>query len=512
MKKYIMVVIALLYSFIGVNMVFAAADTWTQKADFGGAGRISAVGFSIGNKAYIGTGDSWVFTKAKDFWEYDPITNIWTQKADFGGTARYNAVGFSIGSKGYLGTGDDSLSSITESNTKDFWEYDPAGNTWTRKADFGGIARHFAVGFSIGSKGYIGTGMGASSVLKDFWEYDPSTDTWTQKTDFGGTARGAAVGFSIGNKAYIGTGPSTIDFWEYDPITNMWTQKADFGGTARHYAVGFSVGSKGYLGTGLNSPAGNLKDFWEYNPTTNTWTQKADFGGTERYHAVGFSIGDKGYIGTGYAGPAGTKTLWEYEPIDTIPDQFTFNYETGVALNTVITSNTITVTGINAAASISVSGGTYSINGGAYTSDSGTVNNGDTVTAQQTSASIYATTTIATLTIGGVSDTFRVTTQDVDTTPDPFTFTDQTNVALNTVITSNAITVSGINIAAPISILSGTYSINGGAYKSTSGTVVNGNTVRVKKTSAGTYSTTKSATLTIGGVSDTFNVTTRTAP
>ena len=23
-----------------------------------------------------------------DFWEYDPATNAWTQKADFGGTAR----------------------------------------------------------------------------------------------------------------------------------------------------------------------------------------------------------------------------------------------------------------------------------------------------------------------------------------------------------------------------------------------------------------------------------------
>ena len=41
----------------------------------------------------------------KDFWEYDPATNAWTQKADFGGTARLDAVGFSIGSKGYIGTG-----------------------------------------------------------------------------------------------------------------------------------------------------------------------------------------------------------------------------------------------------------------------------------------------------------------------------------------------------------------------------------------------------------------------
>ena len=45
---------------------------------------------------------------------------------------------------------------------KDFWEYDPAANTWTQKADFGGTARYYAVGFSIGSKGYIGTGWDGS--------------------------------------------------------------------------------------------------------------------------------------------------------------------------------------------------------------------------------------------------------------------------------------------------------------------------------------------------------------
>ena len=75
--------------------------------------------------------------------------------------------------------------------TKDFWEYNPSttANTWTQKADFGGTARYEAVGFSIGSKGYIGTGCDGSSYTKDFWEYDPAANTWTQKADFGGTAR-----------------------------------------------------------------------------------------------------------------------------------------------------------------------------------------------------------------------------------------------------------------------------------------------------------------------------------
>ena len=98
---------------------------------------------------------------------------------------------------------------------------------------------------------------------------------------------------------------------------------------------------------------------------------------------------------------------------DTTPDPFTFNDRTGVARNTVITSNTITVTGLNAATPISIVGGTYSINYGPYTSADGTASNGSTVTVQQTSSGNYSTTTDATLTIGGISDTFSVTTEAV---------------------------------------------------------------------------------------------------
>ena len=197
---------------------------------------------------------------------------------------------------------------------------------------------------------------------------------------------------------------------------------------------------------------------------------------------------------------------------DTTPNQFTFTDRTNVALSTVITSNTITVSGINTAATVSITGGEYSINGGSYTSSSGTVNNGNTVTVRQPSSGSNSTTTNAILTIGGVSDTFSVTTLPLagsDTTPNQFTFTDRTNVALSTVITSNTITVSGINTAATVSITGGEYSINGGSYTSSSGTVNNDNTVTVRQPSSGSYSTMTNAMLNIGGVSDTFSVTTQ---
>lgn len=247
----------------------------------------------------------------------------WTQKADFGGNIRYGAAAFSIGNKGYVGTG-----ASTSTFWNDLWEYNPANNAWTQKATFPGAGRMWGTGFSIENKGYIGLGVWFGGYYRDFYEYDPTGNSWTKKADFGGTARDQAVGFAIGSKGYIGTGRANNvaqnDFWEYDPSNDTWTQKAAFAGSARIDAVGFSIGAKGYIGTGVG--AAWYKDFWEYDPTSNTWTQKTDFGGDARQFAVSFSIGNKGFIGLGsdqstYPNTFFYEDFWEY---DQVKDTWTF--------------------------------------------------------------------------------------------------------------------------------------------------------------------------------------------
>jgi N-acetylneuraminic acid mutarotase len=337
---------------LSVTSSAQAPNTWTQKANFGGAARWYAVGFSIGAKGYIGTGIG-MYNAYNDFWEYDTTTNVWTQKANVGGGIRCRAVGFSIGAKGYIGTGltGNSLGS------KDFWEYDTTTNTWTQKAKFGGLGRQYAVGFSIGTKGYIGTGtdtVSGSHFLNDFWEFDPSSDTWTQKTNFGGPGRILAVGFSIGTEGYIGTGVSDNsnyseyydnDFWEYDPSFDTWTQKANFGGGTRSDAVGFSIGTKGYISTGCTWLGGQYmsyyNDFWEYDPSLDTWTQKANFGGGIRLDAVGFSIGAKGYLGTGEDASGYRNDFWEYTPTCVLPNAPTNT--TPLANQNICTGNSTTL-------------------------------------------------------------------------------------------------------------------------------------------------------------------------
>ena len=237
--------------------------------------------------------------------------DAWTQKANFNGGTRLGAVGFSIGSKGYVGTGFDVVS-----DKNDFWEYDPLTNVWAQKANVAGGTRRNATGFSIGNKGYVGTGTALGSPKADFWEYDAAANTWTAKTDVPGGGREHAVGFNLGTKGYVGTGNNTSDFWEYDPAINSWVQKADFGGGLRNYATGFAIGSAGYVGLGISNGA-YQNDFWRYTPGTNTWVRMADFGGSARFEAAGFGIAGKGYMGTGYspgATPEFLKDFWEYDP------------------------------------------------------------------------------------------------------------------------------------------------------------------------------------------------------
>lgn len=195
---------------------------------------------------------------------------------------------------------------------------------------------------------------------------------------------------------------------------------------------------------------------------------------------------------------------------DRTPDPFSFPAKTDVARSVYVVSDTITVSGIDVTVPISINGGAYSINNGAFTSSTGFIENGQTVKVRVFSSSSYSTSTSANLSIGGIKGTFTVTTlkEPDDPAPNQFSFPAKTNVAINTLIYSNIITVSGINVPSPISITGGTYSINDGAFTSNSGVVRNGQTVQVRVRSSSSFTTTTGATLAIGGVSRTFRVTT----
>ena len=103
-------------------------------------------------------------------------------------------------------------------------------------------------------------------------------------------------------------------------------------------------------------------------------------------------------------------------------------------------------------------------------------------------------------------------TQGTDTLPSTADFAPKTAVPVSTAVESDPLTITGIDTQAPINVYSGTYSINGGAYVSTAGTVRNGDTVKVKHTSAASIGKTVSSKVIIGGAVGYFTSTTGTAP
>lgn len=243
--------------------------------------------------------------------DFTIVPNPWTKQSDFPGGERSNAIGFAIGTKGYVGFGVDGYDHF-----KDLWSYTPETDTWTRVADFPGEARSYGVAFVIGAKAYVGLGVDDYNLaFKDLWEYDPSTNAWTRKADFPAVGREGAISFAIGNKAYVGTGGGSYeyaDFWEYDPANNTWQQKADFAGGKRSGATGFSLGNKGYICTGINDLE-RMNDLWEYDPATNAWTKKSDLPGVVRFDAVSFVIDNNAYVGTGIYFTGVQRDLYKYD-------------------------------------------------------------------------------------------------------------------------------------------------------------------------------------------------------
>ena len=207
---------------------------------------------------------------------------------------------------------------------------------------------------------------------------------------------------------------------------------------------------------------------------------------------------------------------------DTTPTAFDFTNQTGVTRSSTRTSaNTVTIAGMDSGVStaVTISGGTYSKNGGSYTSASTTASNGTTFKVRHTSSSSYSTNTTTTLTVGGVAGSFVSTTEaapSADTTPNAFNLNDMGPIAPGTVGTSTAVQITGMDANTPCSITGqGSPQLrvggNSGTW-TTSSTISPNFYINARLTAPTAYSSTHTATLTIGTVTDTITVTSQAAP
>ena len=93
--------------------------------------------------------------------------------------------------------------------------------------------------------------------------------------------------------------------------------------------------------------------------------------------------------------------------------------------------------------------------------------------------------------------------------PTDFTIANKTGMALGSEAISDTITIAGLTIPTYITITNGEYSLDGGTtWKTTKSLVSNGQTVKIRHTTANSLSGTTTTTLKIGGVTKTFGSTT----
>jgi IPT/TIG domain/Kelch motif len=263
--------------------------SWRRKKDFPDpSGRFVAIGFSIGNKGYVGFGGH-DGNPLDDLYMYDPSTDTWAQQASPGIPMMYG-VAVVVGNKAYMGIGKTNTG-----DTNKFFEYDPVTNTYSAKADFPGEKREGTLGFNIGNKVYVGMGS-FPNVYKDLWQYDPSTNLWTRKADWPAPVSDAdfVYGFSLNDStAYMGSGRQSDrqgNWWLYNANTDSWIQKNNLPFAINYGPSVMVIDGNGYLINGWN-------ENWLYNPSTDQWIQKAFF--TDRGFGASFVIGSKGYFGLG---------------------------------------------------------------------------------------------------------------------------------------------------------------------------------------------------------------------
>ena len=272
-------------------------SVWNQKSKIPAVGRHRGTGLAIANKGYIGlghmngTGNNIVYS---DWWEFDPATNSWTQKSDYP-IGTYGSIAFSVENYAYVNGGVYA--------GQDYYKYSPATNEWTPISSCPvDIADRTA--FTVSNKAYVVT-------VNQLYQYTPETDIWEEKQAPTFAINSWCTSFTIGSSGYVKSGTS---LYEYKPSVDAWAERASFPGENSNGSASFSIDGVGYIVSGYSGFLSPVVPFvWSYNPASNSWTQEEDFYGTSRRFSASFSINGKGYIGSGTNG-TNMNDFWEFNP------------------------------------------------------------------------------------------------------------------------------------------------------------------------------------------------------
>ena len=187
---------------------------------------------------------------------------------------------------------------------------------------------------------------------------------------------------------------------------------------------------------------------------------------------------------------------------DFIPAPFGFVDLTAQPLSTYVVGAAIQITGINQVVPFTVTGdGAVQKNQIGPFVTSGTVVLGDTLTPALTTSPSEVTPSSLTLDVGGVTDTWTVTTQD--RTPAPFSFVDVTGAQIGALVYGQGIQLTGFD-ETTFTVTGGFVELNSDGVLRTSGTVLPTDVIRPVVQSSPDYETAVSMSFIAGGVEDAF--------
>jgi N-acetylneuraminic acid mutarotase len=237
---------------------------------------------------------------------YDVSTDSWTNRQPLP-SVRDGINGVTlIKGKLYVTGGSNSSGQLTRT----LFVYDPATNTWARRAELPQPAGCGSQG-EIGGLLYVYAGCtdiqdpeGPVPGSHNLFRYNPATNRWvTLPPPPIGHEHG--FGAALGNRFYVGGGwydhAPTGRMHAYDPATNTWADRAGAPGPGPTSAAFNVLGGKLYVAGGIDDVGLNVDDLYVYDPTSNTWTSKASMP-TERSWAAGAAGGGRFFVIGGRSG------------------------------------------------------------------------------------------------------------------------------------------------------------------------------------------------------------------
>jgi len=273
-------------------------------------------------------------------WRYHIPTDIWYEMGHlpFGGASSNGY--FTIKGMGYFLIATDSTRN--GDCDRQFWEYNPDVDIWTKKADFPDSPRQESSCFVYNDKGYVGQTYGCLVADNHFWSYDPVTNLWNQIASLPTSIelRSTAISVSSGLALLFGGQDGNANFynniWQYNISVNTWQNIGHIPGLGRELTVIWGLDSILLVGGGVmvdsHSNIYLANDFYKYNYTQNTWTpvvfqnsfDSTAFGAAFVYNKRGYYFGGA----SSYLQPTISNKMWTF-------DASKYIHDTGVGINDV---------------------------------------------------------------------------------------------------------------------------------------------------------------------------------